>query len=662
MNFDLLLNKREDDKIISRYILFEERETIEFLPNIKSINMFVGANNSGKSWMMRHLMNESIYNCAEWKEIKGHISNFNSIVENGIELHQRSDMRSYSFTAPDIIVKRFDNLDLESISNNIEKNKGNFIKLANFPVANWYHFNQQLDENKINRLNILNDKIYDLISKNVIIENVKRYYLPTLRSAHSLYNFKDTKHVKIEDDIFGITLQKNFPTVNVLTFTGLHLYKSILNSRNARKEIRKRFEDFETFVQNNFFSGKKIDIVAFFDKDKSLQGDNSEEVIYIHIDGENDTRKLHELGDGIQAIIILMYQIFMAEENSVIFIDEPELNLHPGIQRLFFEQISFNKDITKKKLTYFISTHSNHLLDLTLESDDVSIYSFTPIVENGDKKIIVKNINFGNAELLRDLGVNNTSVFLANASIWVEGISDRNYIKAFLKAYCDAEEGRVYPKEDIDFTFFEYAGGNIEHYILGEELNDNEEERFVEEINALALSNKIFLLADSDIAKEGTKKYLRLKSFEEKFSRDKNFDGLILWKIRESENLLPKEVWQKVLLEFCNKNTIDESTQSKIDSFFMESEDLNRTEYVGKFLKKIKESDIPLNEVCKKQNRGSGEEWQTFKDKAGLSRIILEKTLNKEITWNDFKQVPEIVILTKKIYQFIFKQEKDLNF
>ncbi|MCD0479565.1 ATP-binding protein, partial [Chryseobacterium sp. LC2016-29] len=397
-------------------------------------------------------------------------------------------------------------------------------------------------------------------------------------------------------------------------------------------------------------------------KDKSLLKDNSEEVIYIHIEGENDTRKLHELGDGIQAIIILMYQIFMAEDESVIFIDEPELNLHPGMQRLFFEQISFNKDLNQKKLRYFISTHSNHLLDLTLESDDVSIYSFIPIVENGDKKIIVKNINFGNVELLRDLGVNNTSVFLANASIWVEGISDRNYIKAFLKAYCEAEEARVYPKEDIDFTFFEYAGGNIEHYILGEELNDNEEERFVEEINALALSNKIFLLADSDMAKEGTKKYLRLKSFEEKFSRDKNFDGLILWDIRESENLLPKEVWQKVLIEFCSKNNIDEQTQNKIDTFFVENAELNRTEYVGKFLKKIKEADVPLNEVCKKQNRGSGEEWQTFKDKASLSRIILEKTLNKEITWNDFKQVPEIVILTKKIYQFIFKQEKNLNF
>lgn len=132
MRNDLLLNEDKNDKIIKRYILSNDKINLQFLPNVKSINIFVGANNSGKSWMMRYLMNESIYNCAEWKQIKNHISNFNSIIENDIELHQRSDMRSYSFTAPDIIVRRFNNLDLESISNNIEKNKGNFIKLAKF--------------------------------------------------------------------------------------------------------------------------------------------------------------------------------------------------------------------------------------------------------------------------------------------------------------------------------------------------------------------------------------------------------------------------------------------------------------------------------------------------------------------------------------------------
>jgi len=658
MKYDLLINESSESKITERYYLFEDQENrIIYLPKINAINMLVGANNSGKSWMMRHLMSIQKFHYVQFTELIDITKSFNNLLKNNISASQNKNLWNSSFTAPNIHIRKFDNYDVSNIAYISSINKENFTTLFNF--KGWEYFNIILDSNKMSQLNSINERIIKIINHNKETENVIKYLIPTLRTAHSLY---DSDGKKIEDDIFYNTLQKNYATNDVKIFTGLHLYKSILNARNARKEIRKRFEDFETFVQNNFFSGKKIDIVAEFDKDKSLNGDNSGEIITIHIDGENDTRKLYELGDGIQAIIILMYQIFMAENDSIIFIDEPELNLHPGMQRLFFEQISLNNDITKKNLTYFISTHSNHLLDLTLESDNVSIYSFNPIVEKGNKKIIVKNVNSGNNELLKDLGVNNTSVFLANSSIWVEGISDRNYIKSFLRAYCDDDNKRNYPKEDIDFAFFEYAGGNIEHYIFGDELDEiDDDEKFLKEINTLALSNKIFLFADSDMAKEGTKKFERLKLLEEKFSANNNLEGLIIRNVRESENLLSIEVWRKILIEFCNKKETTEETQNEIDNYFSTISELNQTEYVGKFLKKIKDSGIPLNEVAKKIPRGGGEEWQTFKDKAFLSRIILEKTLNKELTWNDFKTVPEVVELTEKIYQFILKRGKNMQ-
>ncbi|WP_265132412.1 AAA family ATPase [Chryseobacterium oranimense] len=664
MRYDLLLNEMREDKIINRYILSEEKKIMQYLSNIKRINIFVGANNSGKSWMMRYLMGKDDYNYLRLDELTEKITSFNKLLKKDINTRQRQDQWMSSTTAPNINIHLLINFSLDDIRTMSSQNRINLSTLINYD--HWELFDTYLDRNNISQLVSINDEIIEILNENKSIKKKKdkeefKYYIPTLRTAHSLYDIKDNVFIKIEDDIFLNTLKQNYGVTDVKIFTGLHLYKAILNSRNARKEIRKRFDDFETFVQKNFFSGKKIDIVAEFDKDKSLSGDNSGEIISIHIDGENDTRKLHELGDGIQAIIILMYQIFMAEDDSVIFIDEPELNLHPGMQRLFFEQISLNNDITEKKLTYFISTHSNHLLDLTLENDDVSIYSFNPIIENGNKKIIVKNVNFGNNELLRDLGVNNTSVFLANSSIWVEGISDRNYIKAFLRAYCDDNTNRNYPKEDIDFAFFEYAGGNIEHYIFNDEINEEDEVRFLNEINTLALSNKIFLLADSDMAKVETKKYNRLKSLEENFSKNDNLDGQIFWTIRESENLLSKNVWKKVLIEFCNKNKIVKSTQEQIDNYFEKEEELNKTEYVGRFLKKVKEAGIPLNEICKKIPRGSGEEWQTFKDKAGLSRVILEKTLNGFLTWDDFKEVPEVITLTEKIYQFIKKRVKNLQ-
>ena len=150
-----------------------------------------------------------------------------------------------------------------------------------------------------------------------------------------------------------------------------------MNSRNSKRETRLKFENFQDFIGDNFFEKKKIDIVAEFRKEDNINGKNDSEIISIDIQGEKETRNLHDLGDGIQALIILMYQIYMAENDSLIFIDEPELNLHPGMQRLFLEQISNNEILKKKNLTYFITTHSNHFLDLTIEKNNVSIYSFS---------------------------------------------------------------------------------------------------------------------------------------------------------------------------------------------------------------------------------------------------------------------------------------------
>ena len=137
------------------------------------------------------------------------------------------------------------------------------------------------------------------------------------------------------------------------------------------------------------------------------------------------------------------------------------------------------------------------------------------------------------------LGVSNSSVFLANCSIWVEGISDRNYLKAFLKAYCRDTEKKNYPKEDIDFAFIEYAGSNIDHY------NFNKEE-LKEKINAFAINNKIFLISDYD-GEYRNEKHRFYYSY-----KHENFSYKTTKPYKEIENLLHLRVWNKILIHFCN--------------------------------------------------------------------------------------------------------------
>lgn len=604
------------------YINENERiKPLEYLPFINSINILIGTNNSGKSKFMRKLMQ---------------LNNYHFLNEDAFAKLNRFLADYTQYRGVKVLDRKHYNLrnDIEE-----QRTNGNFVR-EDFPEK------------------ILEDK-----------SSPKTYYIPTLRSAHTLFHRTESDHYnrtakyeKIEDDIFLDTLRKNYSIPeSVDVFTGIHLYKDILNTRNSKRQNREKFENFEKFISRNFFEGKAIDIIAEFDKDESRKGNNTKEIISVHIEGEKDSRDLFELGDGIQALIILMYKIFMAEDNSYFFIDEPEINLHPGMQRLFLEQINSNPDLTNKNLTYFISTHSNHFLDLTLEKKDVSIYSFYSKVESGgEKKLVLKNVNSGDNEVLKNIGVNNSSVFMANCSIWIEGISDRIYVRAFLQSYCSSIN-KKFPKEDIDFAFFEYAGSNLDHYFFDENINVENQQEIISDIKAMALSNRIFLIADSDNAENTismSKKKMRLDNLQK--AKSSNFIPLIINDYREIENLLPLEIWKDVLIKFCNKNLVvdhREVIENKITEILKKLERKNyKKKYIGEFLNDVR---LDLGKISGKfilnaseYKKLTGNTFGTLTNKRWLSEIIAEK----DFSWEILKKSKGIEKLTIEIYKFIINK------
>nr|WP_315238416.1 AAA family ATPase [uncultured Flavobacterium sp.] len=652
-----------ESNLFEDYFLNEEDEPISFFPKFNNINIIVGSNNSGKSRFIRNFMTlKNLKGVDDLKKIKAFIplyntevvntnnivksiiNNFNYRADNSYNIGGRNPDRETANKISENLLKELNFNSLTELFSIISQNKVKCLFLSRYDIENAYLHNfNEIDEFFLKEYN-----------------DIKYYYIPTLRTAHSLFNFVSGKYSKIENDVYLETLNNYYKLdkIDVEVFTGIHLYKEILNTRNSRREIRQSFEKFESFIGKYFFDNKKIDVVAEFNKDESLLGNNNLENISVHIEGEKKTRKLYELGDGIQAIIILMYKIFMAESNSFIFIDEPELNLHPGMQRLFLEQITSNKDLEKKNLTYIITTHSNHFLDLTIEKRNVSIYSFSPkTILKDDKQFIIKNVNRGDNKLLRELGVNNSSVFMANCSIWVEGISDRNYIKAFLKSYCNFI-GKSYPKEDIDFAFFEYAGSNIDHYIFEKELEKEDEQIVLKDIKALAISNRIFLLADSDASKQSSKKGIRLKELEE--AKTDNFIPKVVWDIREIENLLTNEMWKEILIELCNKTLVkshEDEILLKIDEALSEIDSSNFVKkYVGEFLEAIRNkmgkisSTFILNQsTYEVKSDGS---FGTIINKRELSELVF----NKIFSWEVLSKNKEIETLTIEIYNFISKK------
>ncbi|MES2543313.1 MAG: AAA family ATPase [Bacteroidota bacterium] len=668
--YDIIIEKPE---LFKDYFLNDETEPLKYFPKFNIINIIVGANNSGKSRFLRNIMSLNYFSgISDHKVILGFIEEYNLNVnlfnENVLEEFIKNNSRLTNRTFINGIDKNKEKAN--AFSNNILKEisfesyeeiikiiRGNIARLSQLERYEAFNF-------YINNF----DKIKERDFKKY--ENIKRCYIPTLRTAHSLFQITKfgteksleepgtNDYEKVEDDIYLHTYLKNYRIdKSVEIFTGLHLYREILNSRNSKRNTRIKFEKFQDFIGDNFFDKKRIDIVAEFKKEYNLSGKNDNEIISIDIEREDKSRDLHDLGDGIQALIILMYKIFMAESDSFIFIDEPELNLHPGMQRLFLEQITINQDLKKKNLTYIITTHSNHFLDLTIEKNNVSIYSFSPKkIINGENQFIIKNVNAGDNQLLKHLGVNNSSVFMANCSIWVEGISDRNYIKAFLKSYC-ISISKPYPKEDIDFAFFEYAGSNIDHYIFENEIEKEDKELIISDIKALALSNKIFLIADSDATKLTTKKGKRLKTLEE--AKSDNLIPKIIWDYREIENILTNDIWKEVLIEFCNKTLIKDNEiliQQKIEEALSEIDcKVYSKEYIGKFLEEIRNkmgkisSTYLLNQSMYEVKIDS---FGTIKNKRELSEIVF----NKNFSWEVFSKNKEIESLTIEIYNFILQK------
>ncbi len=335
-----------------------------------------------------------------------------------------------------------------------------------------------------------------------------RIYIPTLRSAVRLFDPKGG--AKIDEDVLEATFRMNYnwglgpPDQQPEVFTGNRLAWAIQQERGGTQEDRERLRRFEGFLAQEFFGGRPIELVP------RAETKDEHQRLAIGIAGQPD-RLLHELGDGIQAIIILMYRLFTAERGSWLFIEEPELNLHPGLQRIFLHALANNAYLREQELRVFLTTHSNHLLGTLLpETTDVSAFSFQERAAPG--QFVVRPVLDRDHNALTLLGVHNSSVLLANCSIWVEGISDRIYLRAYLRAYQDAEEfreaGRRLMREDIHYGFLEYAGSNLAHYLF--DRVDAAGEETPEQIRALALCNRIFLLADRDEGKE--EKHARLRA------------------------------------------------------------------------------------------------------------------------------------------------------
>jgi predicted ATP-dependent endonuclease of OLD family len=429
----------------------------------------------------------------------------------------------------------------------------------------------------------------------------QKLYIPSLRGLRSLNSAHDYYHGRTMQDYFE---GKQAPAI----FTGLTLYQRVKDLLLGDLHEREAVKDFEAFLGDAFFEKRPVALIPRKDKD----------VLFVKVGNEAEF-PIYELGDGIQAIIIMTFPLFENKEIPLlVFIEEPEVHLHPGLQRIFINTLMTHFE----KHQFFMTTHSNHFLDMTLDYSNISIFTLEKKLDdkkgrNATGKFEIVNVSNADTKPLELLGVKNSCVFLSNCTIWVEGITDRRYLSHYLNLYMDTLEGEndllKRFKEDLHFSFVEYSGGNITHWSFLDEKTGIVVER---------LCGKLFLIADKDDEEDKAKTDRRAKL--EKVLKERYH----CLECREIENLLSPEVLKKVVEEFAGKSI----------KFDYKYEDY-KNEYLGSF----------IEEKGYKKRKGG-----KFAEKSGTITqkvAFCEKAISHIKSFDDLTE--DAQGLTRKLYTFI---------
>ncbi|NOJ22198.1 AAA family ATPase [Vibrio coralliilyticus] len=570
-----------------------------YLSNTRQINFFIGPNNSGKSRELRQL-----FSINENTRIFGYrgflVEDLAKDIVASLEAtgNYRNIAAKYA-----IDIKRLKHSIRRNITN--AKDTIEYLRLVYRDTGTRYQnkideFVQSIIEEYFLRTSTDAEQIDILIN-----QSWQKMYIPTLRSL---------RNVDDKDIYRNRTAQDYFQNDASNIFTGHSIYKELVDHLLGTHAQRTKIREYELYLSKNFFFGEEISIVPRVDGD----------VVHFK-QGKSEERPIYDLGDGIQSLILLTFSVFMAEKPTMFFIEEPEHYLHAGLQRTLIE--TFAK---KKQHMFFMTTHSNHFLDIAQERDDISIHQ---ISRTNEKTTVEPAREYGT--LLTELGVRASSVLLANCSIWVEGITDKLYLRTYLNKYIEElrENGETDKAnrlssyhENLHYVFAEYQGSNITHWAFDDEGSESQ-------TPAKKLNSNIFLIADADIDGKGSRvQYLA----------DALGQGFYLLEWKEIENYIP----HRILIETARRRweTFNQRSECSIKRFANIEQD--RFEKVDQGVGGILERFV---------DKKKGLERDFYKDKSGTikDKVKFCQTAIKTMEDQEWKLTPPLNELCEAIWVHI---------
>lgn len=609
----------------------DNEEDYDQVIEIKRLNFFIGKNNAGKSRFLRKLFTSSN------PPYRYQIRLFRKLIAISKELQTENEYETLRAEY------QYDNFleKLRTFQDNLNYSADNSAQQFYY-CLNSLDIMQLLKKFGLNQhTSNLKNEYKEQYEKSLEINvGSEKFYLPTLRGMRPVTEIENKQPYieRAQKDYFKD--HKKFNSTNIIT--GECLYHELKSHLLGEPEDRALIKNYEVKLSEYFFDGETVTLIPKFGKDEN---GNENDVVHIKI-GHDAQFPIYNLGDGLQQAIILTFEAFTKNKDiHAFFIEEPELHMHAGMVRQLM-----NFYLNETYHYYFFTTHSNHLLDMVDESDQVIIQKFVkePQIDDPSKFDFKIYRCDRDRDLLASLGVKPSSVYLANCTIWVEGITDRLYITKYMEKYLSelkTSNEELYKKyrrfmPNYHYTFVEYAGSNLVHWSFSDDYSDHLDDKG---LSAKAVASEMLLIADGDIQGKAD----RVATLKKELKSENYF----ILKCKETENTLPKDSIVRVAKSRFSR--MKESTTQSYDIALIDqiSDDHyfdHADDGIGKLLDaKIKKPQSTSSKTAFADGTGVG----TIKYKLDFCREII-----KDFDENpDWQLTPKATELCERIFKHIEK-------
>ena len=486
------------------------------IQNVSSVNVLIGRNNSGKSSVLDVI--EGLTNANVFNKNSSLNASFTVELEHTLDEHEIREL-----------LRGNDSWRVSQYINKFAGGKKNYfveVGKESFSHPNVFEFKyaEPIEQSECVKISLA-----DLHLNNNMINPYQRYKFRKLAADRDIVPEGDSATLGLAE-----------------------------NGEGATRIIK-------TFLLDNKYDEKIIENILLSALNDILASDASYERIRIQSisDEENGERweifleekgkryPLSKMGSGLKTILLVLINLLVIPEMEeyktsrfIFAFEELENNLHPALQRRLFEYL-YQYSIEKETIL-FLTTHSHVAINLFANRENVQLFHVKK--ENGDSMVETVDDYISKSQILEDLDVKASDLLQSNGIIWVEGPSDRIYIKKWIELCAEKTfvEGR-------DYQFLYYGGRLLAHYT-----SDEEQTKL---LNILTTNRHAAIVIDSDKKKSSSTINDTKKRIRNEFKDKELFCWITKGKEIESEykNFTSKKV------EFARKITETMVSEKDID-------------------------------------------------------------------------------------------------